>query len=365
MLIKEVTACLERRFPLWLQEDFDNCGVQCGDVLQEVTGVMVCFEMSIQIIEEAIAKGANLVISHHPLMLRRGLCKIQPSDRVGAMICKALEHKMVLYSMHTNIDSAAGGGNDAFAEKLGLQELSVMEPHAGHLRKVVVFVPTDHADRLRQALADVGCGKIGNYDSCAYLMSGTGTFRPLEGSNPFIGKEMQLERVVEERVEMIFPANIMYKVIDTIYKNHPYEEPAFDILRLENASRTEGLGRVGFLPNPMSTLEFLQYVKEKMEIQHLRYAGASERMIQKVAVCGGGGASFIESAMASGADAYVTGDVKYHDFFRSNDSMLIVDIGHYESEYFIKEIIYKELKENFSTFAVSIAELEKLKIFNI
>ena len=344
MQIKEVTACLERRFPLWLQEDFDNCGVQCGDVSQEVTGVLVCFEMSMQVIEEAIAKGANLVISHHPLMLKRGICKIQPTDRVGEILCKALEHKMVLYSMHTNIDCAQGGGNDVFAEKLGLTDTSVLVPQAGHLRKVVVFVPADHADRMRQALAEVGCGKMGNYDHCAYSMSGTGTFRPTAEAHPYIGQASQEEHVAEERVEMIFPAPLLRKVVSAIYQNHPYEEPAFDILHLENPSRAEGLGRVGLLPQPMTLPEFLQYLQDKMQIEHIRYAGPTDRMIHKVALCGGGGASFIEAAMVVGADAYVTGDVKYHDFFRSHESMTIIDIGHYESEYFIKEIIYKELK---------------------
>lgn len=365
MHIKEVTACLEQRFPLWLQEDFDNCGVQCGDVSQEVTGVLVCFEMSMQVIEEAIAQGANLVISHHPLMLKRGICKIQPTDRVGEMICKALEHKMVLYSMHTNIDSAQGGGNDAFADMLGLTDTTVLVPQAGHLRKVVVFVPADHADAMRQALAEIGCGKLGNYDRCAYTMSGTGSFRPNAEANPYIGQALQEEHVAEERVEMIFPAPLLHKVIATIYRTHPYEEPAFDILHLENPSRTEGLGRVGLLPQPMALPEFLKYLQDKMQIEHIRYAGPTDKLIHKVALCGGGGASFIEAAMAAGADAYVTGDVKYHDFFRSNQSMIIADIGHYESESFIKEIIYRELKEKFSTFAVSIAKTDELKIFYV
>lgn len=365
MQIKEVTACLERRFPFYLQEDFDNCGVQCGDVSQEITGVLVCFEMSLQVIEEAISKGANLVIFHHPLILKRGIQKIQPTDRVGAIICQALEHKMVLYSMHTNIDSAQGGGNDVFADKLGLQQSSVLVPQAGHLRKVVVFVPKEHAQAMREALAEVGCGAMGAYDHCAYTMSGTGSFRPLENARPFIGHVMQDEQVSEERVEMVFPAPLLRKVVSTIYQVHPYEEPAFDILRLENASRTEGLGRLGLLPQPMSLPEFISYVQEKMNVQHLRYVGDPDRHIHKVAVCGGGGSSFIEAAMAAGADAYVTGDVKYHDFFRANHTMTIVDIGHYESEFFIKEIIYKELKEKFSTFAVSIAETEKFEIVYI
>ncbi len=261
MKIKDVTEYLEQRFPLCLQEDFDNCGVQCGDVEQEVNGVLVCFEMSEKVIDEAIAMHANLVISHHPLMLRRGICKIEPTNRVGRVICKALRHDMVLYSMHTNIDSAAGGGNDVFAEKLGLRDAQVLIPS-----------------------------------------------------------------------------------------------------EVEALSEHNGLGRIGTLPKPMATMEFLQYVKEKMQLQVLRYHGDTSKTIERVAVCGGGGASFIEAALHAGADAYVSGDIKYHDFFRAENQMLIADIGHYEGEFFIKEIIYKALKEKFTTFAAAISKMDILEV---
>lgn len=261
MKIKEITTYLEQRFPLCLQEEFDNCGIQCGDDEQEITGVLVCFEMSEKVIDEALSMNANLVISHHPLMLKRGICKIQPKDRVGKVICKALAHNMVLYSMHTNIDSAEGGGNDLFAEKLALTTPKVLVP-------------------------------------C---------------------KQPEL-------------------------------------------SDKNGLGRIGTLPTPMSALDFLHYVKDRMGLQVLRYYGDEQKTIHTVAVCGGGGASFIEDALAAGADAYVSGDIKYHDFFKSNDNMLIADIGHYEGEFFIKEIIYKAIKEKFSTFAASISKMDNLEI---
>ena len=263
MKIKNILEHLEQRFPLSLQEDFDNCGVQCGDVEQEITGVLVCFEMSEKVIEEAVAMGANLVISHHPLILRRGICKIEPKDRVGGIICKALAHRMVLYSMHTNIDSAEGGGNDAFAERLGLTDVRVLVPAAGE--------QTDGSAR-------------------------------------------------------------------------------------------NGLGRIGQLPQPMPEGEFLHYVKERMGLKTLRYISGGGKTIRTVAVCGGGGSSFIEDALAAGADAYVTGDIKYHDFFRPNGKMLLADIGHYEGEYFIREIIYKEITEKFPIFAAAISKMDKLEI---
>lgn len=261
MKIKEVTNYLEERFPLCLQEEFDNCGVQCGDVEQEISGALVCFEMSEKVIDEAVAMGANLVISHHPLMLRRGICKIEPTNRVGSVICKALHHDMVLYSMHTNIDSAEGGGNDVFAGKL-------------ELRDVRVLVPAE----------------------------------------------------------------------------------------VEALAEHNGLGRIGKLPKPMPTMEFLHYVKEKMHLQVLRYHGDAGKTIETVAVCGGGGSSFIETALRAGADAYVSGDIKYHDFFKAENQMLIADIGHYEGEFFIKEIIYKALKEKFTTFAAAISKMDILEV---
>lgn len=362
MTIKDVTTFLEQKFPLYLQEDFDNCGVQCGDVSQEITGAMVCFEMSEQVIDEAIEKGCNLVISHHPLMLKRGINKIVPTDRVGAMICKALAHNMVLYSMHTNIDSGEGGGNDAFAEKLGLQNVKVLAPHTGLYRKLVVFVPTDHAEKLKSALFAAGCGVQGNYDSCAYTISGTGQFRPQAGANPFLGQEGTLEHVAEERVEVLYPTGLQRTVIQTLYENHPYEEPAFDLLPLENESRTIGLGRIGELPEEMTVNDFLQYLKEKLHFTHCRYCGDTSKTIRKVAVCGGGGSSFIDLAIASGADAYVSGDFKYHDFFKSHSGTLLVDIGHYEGEFFIKNIIYQLLNEKFTTFATLISKLEFLEV---
>ncbi len=362
MKIKEVTNYLEQKFPLFLQEDFDNCGVQCGDVQQEITGAMVCFEMSEQVIEEAIANGCNLVISHHPLMLKRGICKIEPHDRVGGMICKALAHNMVLYSMHTNIDSGEGGGNDALAERLGLQESKVLAPHKGLYRKLVVFVPADHAEKLRNALFAIGCGVQGLYDSCAYTMEGTGQFRPLEGAQPYLGTEQKLEHVAEERIEMIYPTGLQRAVVKAIYDNHPYEEPAFDLLPLENESRTVGLGRIGNLPEEMSVPAFLAYLREKLNLGPFRYCGDETKTIRKIAVCGGGGAGFIDLAIACGADAYVSGDFKYHDFFKSHSGTLLVDIGHYEGENFIKNIIFDLIKEKFATFATLISKMEKLEV---
>lgn len=362
MKIKEVTEVLEARFPLSLQEDFDNCGIQCGDDSREITGALVCFEMSEEVLDEASAMGANLVLSHHPLMLRRGINKITPNDRAGKLICKALARNMVLYSMHTNVDAAEGGGNDVFAEKMGLKNVSVLEPLTNMYRKIVFFAPAADAGPIKQALFAAGAGQSGNYDQCCYTMTGQGSFRPLEKANPYLGKVNEKTTVGEERVEIVFPAGRQRQIIRTLYENHPYEEPAFDIVALENPSRREGLGRIGFLPEKMTMDDFLQYVKAKMQLQHFKYYGDERKMIEKVAVCGGGGASLIGMAVAAGADAYVCGDIKYHDFINADKKILLCDIGHYESEFFIREIIYREITEKFSTFATAISKMENLGI---
>jgi len=358
MKIKEILQFLEQNFPLQWQEDFDNCGIQCGDASREITGVVVCFDMSEAVIDEAINKGANMVISHHPIIYRNGLKKIEPTDRVGKIIIKALENKILLYSMHTNIDSGKQGGNVLFAQKLGLQNVSVLSPKENQFYKLVVFVPSENSILLKEALFKVGCGNIGNYSHCSYSCDGIGSFKPLSGSNPHIGKHNRIERVEEERIEMVFPKNKKRQVIEALYQNHPYEEPAFDIVALENQNREVGLGRIGTLPDSMPAKDFITCLKEKLKLESVKYSGKLDAEIKKVAVCGGGGASFITDAIAAEADVYITGDLKYHDFFIPENKMLLIDIGHFEGEHFIREIIVKLLQENFNTFATHFTEVE-------
>jgi len=358
MQIKEVIRFLEQSFPLHWQEDFDNCGIQCGDKERIITGVVVCFDMSEAVIDEAIAKGANMVVSHHPIIYRNGLKKIEPTDRVGKILCKALENKILLYSMHTNIDSGKNGGNLLFAKKLELQKLSVLSPKENQFYKLVVFVPSENSILLKDALFKAGCGNIGNYSHCSYSCEGIGSFKPLPGASPHVGKHNRIERVEEERIELIFPKANKRRVIEVLYQNHPYEEPAFDIIAIENQNNEIGLGRTGFLPKSVPAKDFIHFVKEKLNIESVRYSGDLSTEINKVAVCGGGGASLIANAVDAGADAFITGDLKYHDFFIPENKMLLIDIGHFEGEHFIREIIVSLLKENFNTFAAHFTEVE-------
>ncbi len=358
MKIKEVIQYLESRFPLYWQESYDNCGIQCGDKEQKITGALICFNFSEEALDLAIQSNKNLVISHHPLIFK-GIQKIEPTNLTGKLIIKAIENKIVLYSMHTNIDNGVGGGNQLFADKLGLTKTSVLVPKESLFKKIVFFAPENQEIPIMDALFSVGCGTIGNYKNCSFRTDGVGTFQPNQQAKPYIGKADITETVNEVRVEMIFPAAIQTKVIQTLYQYHPYEEPAFDIFNLDSQVSNIGLGMIGNLPSPMSGKDFFTYLKDKLSIQHFRYSGNSDKMIKKVAVCGGNGSGFIKQAFQAGADVYITGDITYHNFFLTENQMIIIDIGHYEGEYFIKEIIYKELIEKFSNFATIIFEGEK------
>lgn len=362
MKIKEVIHHLETKFPLHWQEDFDNCGIQCGDKEREITGVMVCFDMSEKVLDEAIAKNCNMVISHHPIIYKTGLKKVEPTNRVGKVICKALENKILLYSMHTNIDSGINGGNVLFAQKLGLKQLQVLSPKTDMFRKLIVFVPKSDADSLKEALFNAGAGELGAYSHCSYSSTGKGSFLPHKEAHPSIGKIGEISHVEEEKIEVIFSVAHQKKVMETLFKTHPYEEPAFDILKLENLNFHVGLGRIGTLPQPMELIPFLQFAKQQLGLEVIKYSGNINKKIEKVAVCGGGGASYVGDALALGADIYLTGDIKYHDFFIPENKMVVADIGHFEGENFIREIIYNEINDFFTNFASYISEDEKLVI---
>jgi hypothetical protein len=234
----------------------------------------------------------------------------------------------------------------------------VLAPKENQFYKLVVFVPAENSILLKDALFKAGAGSIGNYSHCSYSCNGVGSFKPLSGANPHIGQHNRIERVEEERVEMIFPKLIKRIIIEALYQHHPYEEPAFDIVALENLNREVGLGRIGTLPKQMFAKDFIHFVKEKLKIESVKFSGNKNAEIRKVAVCGGGGASHVSDALYAGADAYITGDLKYHDFFIPENKMLLIDIGHFEGEHFIREIIVRILKENFNTFATHFTEVE-------
>lgn len=349
--------------PLHLQEGYDNAGVQVGDVNAEAKAAILCIDVTEAVIDEAIAVGANLVISHHPLIFR-GLKKLTGKGDVERMVMKAVKHDIVIYSAHTNIDSARYGVSARMAQRLGLENVRVLAPQVGKQVKIVTFVPEGYADAVAQAMHAKGAGNIGDYDCCDYRIKGEGSFRAKEDAHPFVGNVGEVHHEPEVRVEVI--ANVANKdaIVRAMIAAHPYEEPAYDVLPLLNASPYDGIGVVGDI-QPMPAMQFLALLKRRFDVDAVKYCGNTDKEISRVALCGGSGAEFIGDAISSGADVYVTGDVKYHDFTGNSGRIMIADIGHYESEQFTKDIFYEIIRKKMPNFATYYAksEIKQVKFF--
>lgn len=356
MKIKEIVSALDRFAPLPLQDGFDNAGLQIGLTEAEATGALLCLDVTEAVLDEAIALGCNLVISHHPLIFK-GYKSITGKDYVERCILKAIRNDMVLYAAHTNLDNAKGGVNYKIAEKIGLKHLQVLEPKRNSLLKLVTFVPTEQAERVRKALFAAGCGNIGGYDSCSYNLKGEGTFRAGENTHPFCGNIGELHREEEVRIETILPSYKKGEVVRALLSAHPYEEPAFDLYPLENEWTQAGAGIVGELETPETELEFLKRIKKIFEVECVKHNRLTGREIQKVALCGGAGAFLIPQAIRSGADIFITGEIKYHDYFGHEDEILLAEIGHYESEQYTKEIFYSIIRDLFPNFALHLSKI--------
>ena len=339
MKIKEIVSALERFAPLPLQDGFDNAGLQIGLTDAEATGALLCLDVTEAVLDEAIASGCNLIISHHPLIFK-GYKSITGKDYVERCILKAIKNDIVIYSAHTNLDNAPGGVNFKIAEKIGLKNVRILDPKESSLIKLVTFVPSAQAEEVRNALFTAGCGCIGNYDSCSYNTEGEGTFRAQEGSHPFCGTVGELHHETEVRIETILPEYKKGEVIRALLSKHPYEEPAYDLYPLHNSWAQVGSGIVGELEEPESELEFLKRIKRIFEVGCLKHNKLTGRLIQKVSLCGGAGAFLIPQAVRSGADVFITGEIKYHDYFGRETDILLAEIGHYESEQYNKEIFW-------------------------
>ena len=344
--IKDIANALEMFAPLPLQDDFDNAGLQIGLTEAEVTGVLLCLDVTEAVVDEAIALGCNLIVSHHPVIFKP-LKRITGSSYVERCILKALSAGIAMYSAHTNIDNAPGGVNFRIAEIIGLKNVRILVPKEEALLKLAVYVPLSHADALREALFAAGCGEIGNYGSCSYNVQGFGTFKAKEGCNPFCGNVGELHREEEVRIETIMPSYMKGRVIKALLAAHPYEEPAFDVFALENSWNSVGAGVIGELPEECSEMEFLKSIKEKFAVGSVRYTSLLGRNVKRVALCGGAGGSFAGAAMAAGADVYITGEARYHDLFSYEGKMLMAVIGHYESEQFTMDIFHKIISDKY------------------
>nr|WP_321378226.1 Nif3-like dinuclear metal center hexameric protein [uncultured Bacteroides sp.] len=356
MKIKEIVSALERFAPLPLQDGFDNAGLQIGLTEAETTGALLCLDVTESVIDEAIALGYNIVISHHPLIFK-GYKSITGKDYVERCILKAIKNDIVVYSAHTNLDNASGGVNFKIAEKIGLKNVKILSCKEESLLKLVTFVPAQQAEKVRRALFDAGCGNLGNYDSCSYNLEGEGTFRAQEGTHPFCGKVGELHKEKEIRIETILPSFKKNAVIRALIAAHPYEEPAFDLYSLKNSWSQTGSGVIGDLEFPETELDFLKRIKKTFEVGCLKHNKLTGKLISKIALCGGAGAFLLSDAINQKADAFITGEIRYHDYFGHENDILMAEIGHYESEQYTKEIFYTLLKDIFPNIEIQISKI--------
>lgn len=351
MQINEIIAVLDLLAPPVFQESYDNAGLICGNGNWECSGILVALDATEPIIEEAVAKGCNLVVAHHPIVFG-GLKKITGRNYVERTVIRAIRQDVAIFAIHTNLDNVRDGVNGKIASLLGLEQTRILLPKSGLLRKLVSFVPNTHLNEIRDALFAAGAGHIGNYSECSFTVSGTGTFKGGADTQPFVGQSGLRHNESEARLEMIYPANREASIVKALINTHPYEEVAYDLIALENDYQEVGSGMIGQLPHPLSETAFLELLKTSFKVPVIRHSPLLNRPVHRVAVCGGAGSFMISRALQLQADAYVTADLKYHEFFDANGQMLLADVGHFESEQYTVDLLYDILAEKFPTFAV-------------
>ncbi len=353
--IQDVISHLSQVVPLSFQESWDNCGLLVGNPNNSVSSVLLSVDVTEEIVEEAKAKGANLIVAHHPIIFK-GLKSLTGKNYVERTVIKAIQADIAIYVLHTNLDVLPEGVSHQLAEQLQLKNTKAIDSSPVSLKKISVFVPNNYVQEVSLAMFDAGAGQIGNYDHCSFCTEGEGHFRALEGTNPFVGEQGKDHSEAETKVEVICADYLVSKVIDAMKQKHPYEEVAYDIYPLDLKDNRVGLGKIGVLETEMSEADFFDYVKKQLDIQNFRHSPLLNKKIKTVAVCGGSG-SFLTSKVKHKADAYITADIKYHDFFDAENDILLMDIGHYESERFCKDIFYDIINKKFSNFAVHFSEI--------
>lgn len=355
MQLSEITKHLEQLAPLAYAEDFDNVGLLVSHT-NDITGVLVCHDALEEVIDEAIAKKCNLVVCFHPILFS-GLKKITGKNYVEKAVIKAIKNDIAIYSVHTALDNHQKGVNKIFCDALGLTNTKVLIPKQNFIQKLVTYTQPDNAEKLRNALFDAGAGNIGNYENCSFNSTGIGTYMGNENSNPEYGDRFEFVESNEVKIEVTFEKYLQRNILKALFSNHVYEEVAYEIYNIENEHQNIGLGMIGEFEKPMNENDFLQFVKEKMECGGIRHSIFLNKDIKKVAVLGGSGSFAIKNAISAGADAFLTADLKYHQFYEAENKLLLADIGHFESERYTKNYIVDYLKEKITNFAIILSEL--------
>jgi dinuclear metal center YbgI/SA1388 family protein len=355
MKIKELFPILQEMAPLEYAEDFDNVGLLVGNAENETTGILVCHDALENVIDEAIAKNCNFIICFHPIIFS-GLKKITGSNYVERVVLKAIKNDIAIYAVHTALDNHPEGVNKIFCDALGLINTKILVPKSNFIQKLVTFTIPENADKVRKALFEAGAGKIGNYSECSFSSTGIGSYKGNENSNPVIGIKGKLSQEPEVKIEVTFEKHLQSKILKALFANHTYEEVAYEIYDLQNTHQNIGLGMIGELKTPMNETDFLNFVKTKMQCGSIRHSEFLNKNISRVAVLGGSGSFAIKNAKQAGADAYLTADLKYHDFYQSENQLLIADIGHFESERYTKNYIVDFLRKKITNFAIVLSE---------
>jgi dinuclear metal center YbgI/SA1388 family protein len=356
MKLDEVIAAFDSFAPPGLQEKYDNSGLVTGHSGMEIHAVLLCIDVTEAVLDEAIQLGADLIISHHPVLFNP-LKRITGSSYTERIIITAIQKNIALYSAHTNLDNIPEGVNLKICQKLDLRQIEILLPIEHSLNKLVTFVPHEFADQVRSAMFAAGAGHIGKYDQCSFATEGQGSFRASVEANPFVGEIGKFHLEKEIRIETIFPAVFRQNVLQALFDTHPYEEVAYDIYLLENPAGISGAGMIGKLHSPVDEQEFLSKVKNIFHCGMIRHSGFLNRPVRKIAVCGGSGSFLIGTAISAGADMLLTADIKYHQFFEADGKLIVTDIGHFESERFTIEIFYEILTKKIPNFAIHFSRI--------
>jgi len=355
MKIKEIISVLEEMAPLAYAEDFDNVGLLLGNANDDATGVLVCHDALENVIDEALAKNCNFIVCFHPIIFS-GLKKITGKNYVERVVLKAIKNDIAIYAVHTALDNHQNGVNKIFCDALGLSNTKILVPKQNFIRKLITYTIPENAEKLRNSLFEAGAGNIGNYEDCSFNSTGIGTYTGNENSNPEIGERFEFVESNEIKIEVTFEKHLQSKILKALFANHVYEEVAYEIYNLENLHQNIGLGMIGELPTALSERDFLQMVKDKMQSDGIRHSAFLDKNIKKVAVLGGSGSFAIQNAIQAGADAFLTADLKYHNFYEAENQLLLADIGHFESERYTKVYIVDFLKKKILNFAIILSE---------
>ena len=356
MKVKDVIQILESLAPQSYSEDFDNTGLLVGDSSMEVSGILVTLDTLESVVDEAIENSCNLIVSFHPIIFS-GLKQIVGQSYVERTVAKAIKNDVAIFAIHTALDNSWNGVNAMICEKLSLSKRQILIPQPGTIQKLVTFVPTSEANQVREALFEAGAGSIGNYENCSFNVKGTGSFNGNEDSNPQRGEKGTTHFEEEIQIGVTFPKHCHTKVLNALFSSHPYEEVAYEVFVLENSNQHIGMGMIGEMQEVLTEKQFLDFLKERMNTQCVRHSELLNKSIKKVAVLGGSGSFALNAAIKAGADAFVTADLKYHDFFKAEKTILLADIGHYESEQYTKELLVSFLNKKITNFAIVLSQI--------